>query len=285
MYPILLSIGVVHIFSFSVFLIIAWCVFSFVLWRLLRDQGVSDEHIFDMTFYATLVALIASRIGFVFFHPDLFGDSPLKVVSLWIQPGLSLIPALVGGTATMILLVRSYKIRIATLLDALAFAWPVALLFGFVGSLLDGAEIGKTTNGPMAVRYLGHLGLRHPVQFYEVTAILIILVFLVIIRPKAKQNHWPYGVLGLWFFLLFSASQFGIEFIKESSVYWARLSANQWMLIAIFTETVGAFYVRGGGREYIQPRLRKFISTTRSRIRHTYDAITSKFTRGTSKNA
>jgi prolipoprotein diacylglyceryltransferase len=94
--------------------------------------------------------------------------------------------------------------------------------------------------------------MRHPIQLYEITACIIILILLFVISKRSIKEKWPYGLLGLWFFLLFSFVMFPLEFFKESRVYWT-LSANQWILIALFAETLGAFYVRGGGREALRP--------------------------------
>ena len=52
---------------------------------------------------------------------------------------------------------------------------------------------------------------------------------------------------------------FPLEFAKESRVYWT-LSANQWILIALFAEALGAFYVRGGGRETIRPFINRIFT-------------------------
>jgi hypothetical protein len=52
--------------------------------------------------------------------------------------------------------------------------------------------------------------------------------------------------------MVFAASAFGVEFFVEHTVYWGNLSANQWVLVGIFGQSLGAFYVRGGGKERLQ---------------------------------
>ncbi len=255
MYPLLFSIGPIHVFSLSVFLIVAWLVFSFVFWRLLRNQAVMEERIFDLTFYSTVTAFIFARIGFIIEHKELFSESLIKVIALWIQPGLSLYGGIFGGMLAMLYLSRKYKVRVGYTLDSLAFAIPLALWVGMIGSLLDGTEIGKLTS-TWGIHYIGHVGLRHPIQVYELAALLFILLLLTIIQKKAIKESWPFGVVGLWFFFFYSVFMFNIEFFKESSIYWRGLSANQWVLIGLFGETLGAFYVRGGIRESLRPGVR-----------------------------
>ncbi len=256
MYPILFSIGSVHIFSFSIFLVVSWVVFSFIFWKSLRRVVSDEQQIFDLMFYSTLMSLFASRLTFVAFHWQLFADTPLKIFAFWVQPGLSLYGGLFGGIATLLFKMKQYKLRLAFISDALAFSLPSALLAGEIGSLLDGTVVGKATNLPWAVRYVGHLGLRHPIQVYMIVLLLVIISLIVFLQKKAVKAKWPYGFIGIWFFLLYSVSMFVLEFLQESSVYFSYLSANQWVLIAIFAETLGAFYVRGGGREYFRLKFR-----------------------------
>ncbi len=256
MYPILFTVGPIHIFSFGIFLVLSWCVFSFLFWRSLRNQAVLEHHIFDLMFFSTLVALIAARAGFVVFHWNLFAGNLLKIIALWVQPGLSFYAGLIGGIVTLLNMARSAKVRLGFILDGLAASLPWSILVGQMGSLLDGSEVGRlTTTIPWAIHYVGQVGPRHPVQVYEMIATLFVGILIIVLTRRSVREKWPYGLVGVWFFLLYSPVAFGLEFLKESSVYWHAVSANQWVLIALFAEALGAFYVRGGGREKLRPFL------------------------------
>lgn len=257
MYPILFSIGSVHLFSFSVFLILSWCVFSFLFWRKLRSLAIPEEQIFDLMFYSTIAAAVSARVGFVLTHGELFTDNMLKIVALWVQPGLSFFSGFIAFVLALLYLGRVYKVRVGLLLDVLAVTLPWTFFVGKVGSLLDGSEVGIASPFAWAIHYAGHVGARHPVQAYEMIALLFIGILMIYIERRASREKWPYGLVGIWFFLLFAVSGFALEFFKESTLYYAHLRANQWILVALFAETLGAFYVRGGMREKIRPLLAK----------------------------
>ena len=90
MFPILFTIGTVSLYSTSLMTVLAWLVFSFLFWRGLRAQGATEDHIFDLTFYATIVAFVAARAGYIVTHWDVFaGKSSLLMLALWVAPGLS----------------------------------------------------------------------------------------------------------------------------------------------------------------------------------------------------
>lgn len=256
MYPILVSIGPFHLFSFSVFLILAWLAYSFVFWRMLRAEGVDEERIFDLTFYSTVAGLVFSRVGFVIQNLQLF-DNPLKMAAIWIVPGLSLYGGFFGAVAALVLLCRRHKVRLAYILDALAFALPYSLILGEIGSLLDGTEIGVPTNLPWGISYIGFLERRHPVQVYEILALLVIVIVLSLMARRAKKRNWAYGIIGVWFFIFYCIAMFCIESVKVGSVYYLSLSVNQWIIIAVFAESLGALYVRGGGKQRLAAIIRK----------------------------
>lgn len=279
MLPILFSIGSFHFYSLSIFLVLAWSTWSLLFWKGLREQGIDEEKIFDCMFWATLAALLASRMGYVFIHPQLFTGSWLKIVALWVVPGLSVYPGLAGGILTLLLLARRYGVRLGYVFDVLAFSLPGALAIGSVGVLFSGGMVGVPTRLPWALPVVGVAGLRHPVALYFGAVSLIILVIIALLELRAKKKDWPLGMLGVWYFLLFSISFFVIEFLVSDSVYLGKIRANQWMLLALCCQAIGAFYVRGGVRERARPIFRKGVAAFLIIPTSLYGRIRNRFTR------
>lgn len=257
-----MTFGSFHFFTSGIFLVLAWMLWSFLFWRSLVAFAVEEEKIFDMTFYATIGGILVGRISFVFLHPELFHDSWLKIPALWIVPGISFYGMFVASIIVLVLLCRVYKLRLAYVLDALSVSLPYAFILGQVSSLLSGSDIGLPASLPWAVRYVGVVGLRHPVQVYAIFALLIMCIVLAILSSRAIKKQWSYGTVGIWFFLLFTSSFFCIESFKDSSVYLSLLRVNQWVLLLLFGQACGALYVRGGIREYLRP----FFSFIREKI-------------------
>lgn len=273
MYPILFTIGNLNIASLSIFLILAWCVFSFVFWKSLRDEAIPEERIFDLTFYATIVSLIASRIWYVIIHWTNFSSAPIKILALWVAPGFSLMAGILAGLAVMMMSAKRMKLRLGTVLDAVGLALPGALLVGFVGSFLDGGGIGRVAAVPWAVRYVGLSDLRHPYQLYITVILVIIFIIVGIISAHAKFWKWPLGLPGLSFFFIWSITIFALEYLKESDVYWYRISADQWEALVLFCATVGVWYAYTGGKFVIHEGIR----IIRDVVVHFFQKIYAKF--------
>ena len=252
MYPILLSVSGFHVSSFSIFLILAWCVFSFIFWKSLRDEGVEEEHIFDLTFYGTLAAFVAARLGFVAFHFDQFGGTLLKTVAIWVSPGLSLLGGVFAALVAMISLGKRTKVRMGSILDAFGLALPGAFILGTVGSLLDGSDVGKIAALSWSIRYVGLPELRHPYQIYQIVSLVVIIVVIGYLTSQARSKKWALGSVGVVFFLLWPIAIFALEFFKDSRIYWYRLSANQWAALVLFSAASGAWYAYAGGKFVIR---------------------------------
>lgn len=231
--PIIIPIGIV----------ISWLFFSFHFWRLLRREGVDEDRIFDLTFYATLVTVIFSRIGFVLLHKELFVQkSPLLLAALWVTPGLSWFIGLVGGVMTLTFLSRQYKVRLGIILDAVAQGLPAAIIIGSFGAI--------------------------PNSLFRIGLVFCIGLIVHRLSGYAAKKKLAYGIVGVWFFFLYALGEFVLEFWNTSRVYWGSITANQWILIGIFAESVGVLYVRGGGRERIRPIINKIYETISKRHTH-----------------
>jgi prolipoprotein diacylglyceryltransferase len=280
MMPILFSIGSFHMFSFSLLLILAWFIWSFTFWRYLRSLAINEERIFDAMFATTLVSLVASRLVFVFSHVSLFSENWLRIVALWVQPGLSLYGALIGAVLTLVIVAMKYKIRVAHMLDAFSVSFMWAYAIGLVAGFLDGSVVGKLAAAKWAVMYVGHLGLRHPIQLYSLLSMIGIIIVITFIGRMSKKYAWADGSIAMWFFSLFAASAFTVEFFMEHTIYWGYLSANQWVLVGIFGQSLGAFYVRGGGKEKLAKGASVFWTTVKKFIGGIYAKFSKRHTEG-----
>lgn len=263
MLPLSVPIGSLSVYLSNIMLIVSWLLFSFVFWRGLRRWGIEEDRIFDNTFYSTIAALIFARFFYVITHWHIFaGKSWLLIAALWVTPGLSWLGGLIGGTVVSVVIGRMHKIRAGWILDTLALALPLPIIIGKFASFVHVLEVGRTAMLPWSVMYANAQGLRHPVQLYEMLTMAFLSLAIVRLNVIAARKKLRHGLVGMWFFFFYSSTTFLLEFFKDTPVYWGSLTANQWVLIGIFAESVGVLYIRGGGKE----QMRRVIRTVRSFI-------------------
>lgn len=239
MLPILFSIGPFHLYSLSIFLILAWCIWSFLFWKKLRSLAIEESRIFDLMFFMTLAAFVGARASYVLFNPQYFTRSWLLVFTVWIQPGLTILGAIMSAVILLFFLVRIYKLVFVDVFSAFIAAFLPAYIIGSIGSLLDGSVVGKQAEKlPWLVRYVGHMGFRHPVQMYGIITVLIVIGITLFLRRFAKKYSWNAYIIPFIGVLFFFLSMFVLEFVTERSVYWFKLSASSWVY--------GVFIFAGG---------------------------------------
>ncbi len=277
MLPILFTIGSIKIFSLSVTLVIAWLVWSFLFWRKMKDLAVEEEKVFDCMFYATVFSVVLSRLFYILVFPQEFTQTWLKIVAIWVAPGMSLYGAIFGGVLSIVFIASRFKIRIGYIFDALASSLPYALMIGTIGSLLDGTVIGKPASLPFAVSYVGYSSPRHPVQIYQFIGLFVIGIILYVISKKSTQEKWRYGLGGVWFFFLWSLLFFVLEFFRDSNIYWAHLTPSQWALIIIFCESVGAIYIKSSIKYSVSRAFSHVFTAWNTRIKKIYESSQRRF--------
>lgn len=277
MLPVVIPVGWFSVYTVNVLLVLAWLIFSFQFWRGMRRWGVEEDRIFDLTFYSSIAALIGARFLYVITSWQLFeGKSWLLPLALWVLPGLSFPGGIMGGLLSIVSLSRSYKIRVGWVLDTLSMALPLPIIIGETASILGGMVTGKPGDVPWAVRY-GDSGIPgHPVQLYMMIGMVFLTLVIARLSVISVRKKLPYGIVGMWFFLLYSVLWFVLEFFKDTPVYWGGLSANQWILIGVFAESVGVLYVRGGGKQKLRTVSRTVSSFIRKKGTSIYAAISKR---------
>jgi phosphatidylglycerol---prolipoprotein diacylglyceryl transferase len=193
-------------------------------------RGISAESFYNLIFTGLIAGLIGARLGYVFQYPNAFLESPLSLVSL--NPGL--LDPFAGSAAGLIgMLIYGQRSRLPfwNTLDALTPLLAV-LAAGFaVTHIASGEAFGAETNLPWGLNLWG--ANRHPTQFYELIAAMLILGLL---NFWSKSPVAPAGALFLAFAALTAGSRLFLEaFRGDSLVIFGGLRSAQivaWMVLA-----------------------------------------------------
>ena len=244
MLPVLLSIGPINLYSLSTFIVIFWLIYSFIYWKILKDQGINENPIFEILFQSSIFAFVFSRLTYVFMNWSYFKTDPIRIFAIWIVPGLSFTGALSIIIIINLILSHKYKIKIYQVFDALSQSLWISIPFLVFGTFLDGTYVGKVTTSIIGIHYLGHQGIRWPVQIIEILVLFFSYIIFVYTRSiKRKYGPW---YTSFSFFIVLSILIFSLEFIKESAVYFLGLTILQWISIAIFSELSGIIIIKSG---------------------------------------
>lgn len=226
MLPVLLDLRLFKIYTFGIFLVLAFFWGSFLLWHLIRLTSFKEEDAFDGLFWGIAGGLFFGRLLYVILNFSTFGFNLLKFILINGYPGLSIYGCVGGGAATIFLYCVSKKIKFSQMIDYFIPPLFLAIGFGKLGSFFSGAEIGEKTKFILAIKYAGFDGLRHLTPLYE--ALLFFLAVYIAYRFVFEIRKEKLGVsfnfyFMVWYFalvyLLFDKLKFSHLYLGSKSFY------------------------------------------------------------------
>jgi len=193
MLPVLFSIGQLNVSSFGLFLALAFLWAVFLVWRLSRAWDLDEEKILDLTLLTFLGGLTLARIYFGIEHWSFFSADPLRLILVNKYPGFSFWGGFLGGWLALYFFVRRFRLDFTSVLDIAAVGFLGGLIFGDIGCLLGGCDIGVKSSF-LAVTMVGAVGKRIPIQAIEA---ILLLLSLLKIWSKATHFHLRGSVVAM----------------------------------------------------------------------------------------
>ena len=241
MYPILLQIGPITIYSYGVMMALGFLAANWVVGKGLQYQGKDPNFSSTLVVWAAVGGLLGARLLFVVERlPEFFAD-PLSMI--FTGAGFTWYGGLIGGVIGVTLCIQRYKMSWLEVMDAVAPGIALGHGIGRIGCHLAGdGDWGPPTTLPWGVAYTDAIigwdyppGVRvHPSALYETIAYTLIFAILWRYRGVPRVT----GSLFWGYLLLSSFSRFLIEFLRINPPLAFGLSEAQ--MISIPLMIIGA---------------------------------------------
>lgn len=135
MWPTLISIGPIIIYSFGVFLALGIFFGGFVFWQKARQEGINEEELIDGWLTAGIVSLITARAWFVLVNWSEFNHW-YRIIFLTKFPGLAYEGALIGFWLALIFWIYKKQWNFWQILEVAIFSELIMEIFGWLGTWL-----------------------------------------------------------------------------------------------------------------------------------------------------
>lgn len=214
MIPAIFKLGPIVLSTFGFFAVIAFIVFSFILWRILKED-YREEEILTFTIFVALVGLAGARIGFCLFNFEEF-VSPWKWVLFNRFPGFSFLTGILASMAAIFWWVRKRSWDFWLLADSATFAslWG----FGFAGIGLF------LSNGALK-------------DLYRIFLIVFTLGLAHIFAKRYRKFIWyksgKLGFVACSTTAIFFAGYFFLDFLTKTAIYWESVLALFLAILAL----------------------------------------------------
>lgn len=233
-----LSIFGFSIQAYPLFLLIAVGAGLWLAARQARRLGLDADHVYNLGFYTLLATVIGARLAFVIGNWSAYRDAPLSALSPTTTAFAWPEGAVVGAIVALIYWLR-YRLPVGLTLDAIAPGLALAMAIERLGAFLGGINFGQPTGLPWGVFMWGEV--RHPVQIYEMLALLVILAVLL-----WQQERRPFdGYIFVLFVALYAGSRLFLEaFRADAALISGGLRAVQVIALGVLLVAVWFLYRR-----------------------------------------
>lgn len=250
MFPVILKLGPIIIYSLWLFIGIAFIAGVSIFSYLAKRKRLNLNFIYKYTFQIFIFGLIGARLLFTIQHysiyfPDFSLNTIINLISIW-DKGLSLIGALIGIIASIVIYSIKEKEQTLKWIDTLTVSVISGLAIGHIGAFLDGINYGTPTNlfwgltfDNPSIKYAVDI---HPTQIYAFIYSAIIALVLIFLYTKRKLEAGKIMLIGL---IAYFTLNFLEGFIRGDDVYIIfGLRTEQWFALLILIITGGFIIYR-----------------------------------------
>ena len=241
--PEIFSIGPITIRWYGLLFAMSFIVGYQIMMVIFKRENRSEHDLNDLVWYMILGTVIGARLGHCFFYnPDYYLAHPLEIIQVW-KGGLASHGAAIGILTALYLFVSKKKnFSFLWIVDRIVITVALSGFFIRMGNLFNSEIIGKPTNGKWGVVFVSVDNIpRHPAQFYESVAYLLIFIFLLSLYFKLNAKFKNGLLTGLFLILIFGF-RFFVEFFKEiQSMFEQSMFLNMGQLLSIPFVIIGIF--------------------------------------------
>jgi phosphatidylglycerol:prolipoprotein diacylglycerol transferase len=231
-YPIILKIGPVCIYSYGLMVAIAFAAAISLSYRYAPRFGIDRESVVDFGISILLGGIAGARLFYVLLNLAYYKANPAEIFDLT-KGGLVWYGGFLAGVVVAIVFVKVNRIDFFNGADLLAPFIALAQGIGRIGCLLNGCCYGiRAPEGfPLGVKFPQDGVLRHPAQLYEAAALFAIFVFLIVLQRSRRFK----GEIFLAYAILYSVARFLLEYARgDNFKAFAALTLSQLISAAIF---------------------------------------------------
>lgn len=233
MYPVLIKIGPITIYTYGFFIFLGVLVGYLVCLQEAKKEEVDKNAFSNIILWTLIFSFLGAKFLYIIVDFKYFIKDPLSTI----RSGFVFYGGIISGTITLFLLTKKYKISFLKFADIIALGLPLGHALGRIGCFCYGCCYGKPTTSWIGLLFspdspAGYLGLKViPTQL--ISAAFLIVIFIILWNLRKKKRF--YGQLALTYIILYSFFRFLIEFWRgDPRGQFLFLSTSQIIALTLF---------------------------------------------------
>ena len=247
MQQVLIEIGGIKIYWYSVMILIGVLLGSYLVLKESKKFNISKEKISDMLFYTIIFGIIGARLYYVLFNLDYYINYPIDIIKVW-EGGLAIHGGIIAGAIYLIYYTKKNNLNTLIVTDICVPGLLIGQAIGRWGNFFN-----KEAHGPVtSIEYLKKLQIPNfiiegmkidgeyyiPTFFYESLWCIIGLVIILLIRRLKKIKI---GTLTGFYMIWYGVGRYMIESLRTDSLMISALKQAQ--IISILMVLVGLIII------------------------------------------
>lgn len=235
-----ISVGFLKLNVWGIFVSLGFIAGMVVAYLEMKEKNLETKHIYDLTFWIILSAIIGGRLLYIVEHLSFFAATPLEILKLW-HGGMSVYGGFIGAILASVFYFKKYKLDFWQYADAIVFGLPLGLFIGRIGCFLIHDHPGVKTNLFFGVAYPD--GARHDLGLYDSLCGLILFLIFLILRRKNWFSGFYVAAFAVWYGVI----RFLLDFLRARDLVGADpryfgLTLAQYLSVILFAGGIYLFY-------------------------------------------
>ncbi len=253
MNPILLDLGVIKIYWYSVMIFLGLLIGG---WLVLKESNrfeISEDFMINLFFFAIPIAILGARIYYVLFNWSYYSTHLSEIFMIW-EGGLAIHGGMLFGLLWIIFYTKKYKINTYRILDMIVVGLIIGQVIGRWGNFFNGEAHGAITT----LEHLQNLHLPEfiingmniggvyyqPTFLYESLWCFVGFIVLLIVR---RLKYIKIGQTTALYLVWYGIGRFIIEGMRTDSLMLGNLRIAQIVSIIMIVAGVLIFIIKGKG--------------------------------------
>lgn len=244
---ILIDLGFIQIYWYSVMLFIGFLLGGYLLLREAKRFKINEDFIINLFFYTIPIAIIGARLYYVVFNWELYASNPIDAFKVW-EGGLAIHGGILFGLAFVIFYTKKHKYNIIKMMDMASVALIVGQIIGRWGNFFNQEAHGPATSletlkslhlPNFIIEGMNINGIYyHPTFLYESFWNLIGLIIMLIIR---RRKNVKIGQISGFYMIWYGIGRYFIESLRTDSLMFGDFKVAQ--LVSILLILIGLIFV------------------------------------------
>ncbi|OIO35686.1 MAG: prolipoprotein diacylglyceryl transferase [Candidatus Omnitrophica bacterium CG1_02_44_16] len=226
MLPILFKCPFFTVYSYGVFVALAFLVSSFLLMKEARQRKLNENTIYDLCIFLLISGIISARLFYVFLNWGEFRANLFEIAMLQ-HGGLVWFGGLIGAVVFGVVFIRSKKMPLFSTLDLFAPYIILGQAIGRIGCFFNGCCYGMESK--WGIYFPVHHATLFPSQLLDCLTLLIVFLILRSVRVARE------GLIFSYYIMLASLQRFLMEYARNDvRPFYFNLSIFQWISMGLF---------------------------------------------------